>query len=170
MRQKTSDCHHELLETSLDDPQLLDQLWAAYFETKNVDFVLRIVSVLDWSDRVRERLETWLQQTTLSDYSEYHEQFAEWSLPIDYDDRAIGGPLDLDLHVALLAKGGQLKFEELPVQIPKEDQIRLAMKSAALWSLLSVAREDLQVAEVCLRESQIKGGAARAHLALATSE
>jgi hypothetical protein len=159
-----------LLDSPLDHPRILDELWSAYIETKNIEFVQRIISVLDLSDRVRERLNTWLQQTTLREYSRYQQQLAKWSFPIDFTNRSVGGPVDMDLHVALLAKRGQLKFSELPVQIPMEDQIHLAMKSAALWSLLSMSREDPNVADICRRESRIVGGVARSHLALASNE
>src|SRR5262245_35046879 len=100
------DAYQRLLGSPLDQPRVLDELWSAYSETKNVDFVLRILSVLDLDDRVRNRLATWLQHTTLREYSRYQQQLAKWSFPIDFGNRSIGGPVDLDLHVALLAKSG----------------------------------------------------------------
>lgn len=71
--------------------------------------------------------------------------------------------------MALLAKNGKLKFAELPIEIPMEDLIRLSMKSAALWSLLSMSEQDSQVAEICERKAQIVGSAARSLLASVAS-
>ncbi len=170
MTQYETGAYQKLLDAPLDHPQILDELWAAYIGTKNVDFVLRIISVLDLVDRVRERLNNWLQQTTPREYLGFQQQLAKWSFPIDFESRSVGGPVDLDLHVALLARGGLLKFSEFPVQIPTEEQVHLAMKSAALWSLTSMSRKDPQVAEICRRESRTPGGAARPHLALGLNE
>src|SRR5262245_24422759 len=118
MTQNDRGAYQRLLDSPLNHPGILDELWSAYIETNNVDFVLRIISVLDLDDRVRKRLYAWLQQTTLREYSRYAQQLAKWLFPIDFDNRSVGGPVDLDLHVALLAKSGDLKFSELPVQIP----------------------------------------------------
>lgn len=159
-----------LLNDSLENPQVLDQLWAAYQETGNTDCVLKIVSVLDFEDRTRNYLETWLQECSDDELNEYQERLIKWVIPIKYDERTVDGPLDLDLHVALLAKDGQLKFDQLPMQIPMPDLIRLSMKSAALWSLLSVANSDPTVAEVCIQQAAIPGGAARIHLARAKED
>jgi len=164
MNETSTEAHRILLDADLNHPETLDQIWSAYMETKNVHFVMKIVSVLDWRDRVREHLEAWLQQTSSTEYFEYHQRLADWMFPIDYDNRTIEKPLDLDLHVALLAKNGQLKFDELPVQLSREVLICLSMKSAALWSLVSISKDDIQVSEICKREALKKGGVARTHL------
>ena len=150
----------QLLEGPLDYPEVLDDLWAAYLDTRDTAFVVKIISVLDWEDRTRKHLGR----------QEFSEQFAEWTFPIDCEKQTMGGPLDMDLHVALLAKYGQLKFDELPVQLPAADLVHLSMKSAALSSLMSIAAEDAAVAEVCVSESQTDGGPGRALLAHASAK
>ena len=77
----------------------------------------------------------------------------------------IDGLVDLDLHVALLARSGNLKFDDLPVHLSSEELLRLAMKSAALWSLKSFAQRNQIVARLCHEESKKPGGAARLRLA-----
>ena len=84
--------------------------------------------------------------------------------PIDYGLRTIDGPVDLDLHVALLARNGKLRFDELPIPLTSQELVRLSMKSAALWSLLSMAQQHDIVALVCDQESKKPGGTARQHL------
>lgn len=71
------DKYQKLLDSALDHPQVLDQLWSAYIETNNTEFILKIVSVLDWEDRVRDHLDTWLQQTSLEVFSNYHQKFVD---------------------------------------------------------------------------------------------
>jgi hypothetical protein len=73
----------------------------------------------------------------------------------------IDGPLDVDLSVALATRAGQIKFVELPVPLSDAEAIRIAAKSAAVWSLRANAAEHPPVAQLCERESTKEGGAAR---------
>jgi len=150
-----------LLKSEPDHPEQLDLLWSAYAETENHQFVTKIISVLDWRDCVRERMETWLRGTERSEHLRYEQRTVEWLFPIDYGDKKINGPLDLDILVALLARDGRLRFEDLPISLTDEEMVRLSMKSAALWSLLSMSKQDSRVANVCKNEAVHDGGAAR---------
>lgn len=161
MENNVDDHHEKLLTAELDHPEKLDQVWSAYMDTKNVDFVMKVVSILDWDDRVRGHFELWLSNVSSADLSKCFEQLVEWVFPINYENRTVDSPVDLDLHVALLARNGELKFDDLPIQLPMDDLIHLSMKNAALWSLLAISKDDTQVAEICKREAQIEGGAAR---------
>jgi hypothetical protein len=168
--QPTSSLRGErLLSAPIDNPEILDLFWADFTNTGTVAAVLRIVSVLDGDDLVRSRLQAWLSEIrpemwVMSPYKEYQQLLARCSFPIDYDRRSIGGPLDLDLHVSLLARSRELKFAELPIPLSPRELVRLAMKSAACWSLLSMAQQHDAVARVCEQESKKPGGAARLHL------
>lgn len=84
--------------------------------------------------------------------------------PVDYEERSISGPLDLDLHVAILARNGKLKFNQLPYSSTQSEIVHLAMKSAALWSLLSLAEQSEVVASFCSEASKKFGEPARLHL------
>jgi hypothetical protein len=157
-----------ILAAPLDSPEVLDQLWSHFGETGDLAAVRRMVSVLDGKDVVRERLQTWLAKThnwAESPDREYRQLLIRCTFPIDYERRFIDGPVDLDLHVALLARSGELKFDELPINLSPQDVIRLAMKSAALWSIRSFAEQNQLVARLCKEESLKPGGAARKHLA-----
>ena len=141
-----------------------------YQKTSDIAYPERVLTVLDRADGVRSRLESWLSSlpddydTTL-DFDMYQQRFINWQMPVDCSNRKIDGPVDLDLHVALLAKNQQLKFDQLPVTLTQEELLRLAMKSAALWSLRSFASEDSAVAALCDREATKSGGASRPLLA-----
>jgi hypothetical protein len=155
--------------TAVESPEILDCLWKEFIDSGDVASVLRIVSVLDWDDRVRSRLQSWLceirpEMWAKAPYRDYQELLIRCYFPIDYNRQSIGGPLDLDLHVALLARDGRMKFAELPISLSPQEVVGLAMKSAALWSLLSMAKQHENVALVCEQESKKPGGAARLHL------
>jgi len=159
-----------LLEMPIDSPESLDLLWAHFIATENEKVIARIASVLDWKDVTRQRLQTWLANVPSESWAEepnsqYREMFIRCYFPINYEEGTIDGPVDLDLHVALLAHNGQLKFNQLPVHLTQDELFHLAMKSAALWSLTSMAQQNQVVARLCIDESKIPGGAARLHLA-----
>ena len=122
--------------------------------------VRRIVSVLDGKDVVRGSLQTWLAQThnwAESRDRDYQQLLIRCAFPIDYEKRLIDGPVDLDLHVAVLARSGELKFDELPIKLSPQDVVHLAMKT--------VAEQNQLVAHLCHEESLKPGGAARQQLA-----
>jgi hypothetical protein len=155
-----------LLRASIDSPMVLDRLWAEFIDTGNVAAVLRVVSVLDWEDRVRTRLQSWLsairpEMWTRAPFKDYQQLLIRCSFPINYDLRSIDGPVDLDVHVALLARHGDLKFADLPVALSSQELLSLSMKSASLWSLLAMAKQHQVVANVCDQEAKKSGGAAR---------
>jgi hypothetical protein len=158
-----------LLCTPVDNPEIIDRLWSEFNNTGNVAAVHRIVSILDWDDSIRDRLQSWLSEIrpemwSTAPYKDYQQLFIRCCFPIDYEQRSIDGPVDLDLHVALLARNGKLKFDELPITLTSQELVRLSMKSAALWSLLSMAQQHDIVALVCDQETKKPGGAARLHL------
>jgi hypothetical protein len=158
-----------LLRVPINSPEVLDRLWKEFIKTGKEAAVLRIVSVLDWDDLVRRRLESWLstihpETWATPPYMHYQQLFIRCCFPIKYDQRAIDGPVDLDLHVALLARSHELKFADLPIPLSPKELVRLATKWAALWSLLSMAKQHDAIARLCERESKEPGGAARLHL------
>lgn len=152
------------------DPEALDHCWSRFKATGKLDWVRPIIAVLDGPDGVRVRLQAWLDQAPAHGwdqppYAGHRQLLLRCHFPVDCERRLIGGPLDLDLHVALLARGGELKFAELPFALSQENLLHLAMKSAAVWSLRSMSDQDAAVAALCHQESQRPGGAARMHLA-----
>ncbi|WP_299552730.1 hypothetical protein [Seonamhaeicola sp.] len=157
--------YEDIFLSPIDSPEQLDRNWSAYEETKDAKFILKIISVLDWEDKVRKRLEVWFPKTSLEERNSYLPLFSEWLFPMNYKNLTIDGPVDLDIQVALLAKAGKLKFNELPVPLEGNELVSLAMKSAALWSLVSMAKQNPEIARICDKASRVKGGAAREHLA-----
>lgn len=144
----------------------LDLLWVEYFVTGSLAAVQRIVGVLDEPDLVRTKLAEWLTRTRAGLFGRMRIErfvpvFARCAFPVELESTTIGGPLDLDLSVALAARAGKLKFTELPVPLANEELLRIAAKSAAVWSLRAIATTHPEIAQLCEAESQRTGGAGR---------
>ena len=151
------------------DSVSMDMLWMEYSATGNASAVRRIVSVLDWDDVVRARLNPWLQKGPpklfgRKKYEATCRLLYDCLFPIDFERRIIDEPVDLDLHVAASFQSGALKADQLPIQLSGEEWQKLGTKSAAIWSLSSFASEDPKVAEICEEEAGRPGGAGRLQL------
>lgn len=144
----------------------LDLLWVEFFVTGELTPLRRIVGVLDGEDLVRKRLSAWLRTESASFFgrrriAKLKPLFIRCVMPIDYEAATIEDGVDMDVHVALAARKGNLKFAELPIELTQADCVRLAVKSAALWSLHANAKHHERVAEFCAAEATRPGGAAR---------
>jgi hypothetical protein len=150
-------------------PLDLDLLWAEFFATGDTAPVLRIISVLDGKDLVRERLDQWLRDNSgfwgRRRIAKFRPLLIRCVFPVDYENCRMEEGVDLDLPVALNAKNPQLRFDELPIKLSIPECIRLAVKSAAVWSLRSIAEKHERVAEICAVEAKRPGGMARQLLA-----
>ncbi len=152
------------------DPEMLDHCWSCFKDTGDLAWIRPVIAILDAQDSVRIRLQAWLDEVPADAWDRqphagYQQLLIRCHFPVDCERRLIGGPLDLDLHVALLARGGDLKFSELPFALSPDELLHLATKSAAVWSLRSMAQQNPAVAALCKEESLRPGGAARMHLA-----
>ena len=148
----------------------LDLLWCEFFITGSLTPVLRVVGVLDEPDVVRAKLTQWLRETRAGFFGQdkrakFVPLFARCGIPVQLESRDIGGPLDVDLSVALAAKSGLLRFADLPVPLAEAEVLRIAAKSAAVWSLRANAKAHEPVARLCELEATKPGGAARLLLA-----
>lgn len=148
-------------------PESLDLLWAEFFVTGMPDAVLRVVSTLDWPDRIRPRLEAWLHERALFGGARRREAAAKLAavgLEVDLERKTIVTPGDLDCLVFAIAERRIRIFELLPFGLTEEDMNALGIKASALWSLRLNARAHDIVAALCREEATRPGGAARALL------
>lgn len=179
-----------LYEEPITHPEELDFLWAEFGITGDPKAVYKIIGVLDYQDRARVLLQDWLDQAkgkvqfqrtekgfsvkqaapllakgTEISVNDVVGLFVRCGFPIDYEQLHVQGPLDIDIQVAIKAKNGELKFDELPFELPGDVTLLLAIKHAAVWSLRSCSSWNERVAEICAAESQKPGGAARSLIA-----
>jgi len=157
-----------VLALPIERPESLDLLWAEFFVTGRPDAVLRIVSTLDWPDRIRPRLEAWLHERALLGGAKRREAAAKLAavgLEVDLERRTIVTPGDLDCLVFAIAERRVRIFELLPFGTTEEDLNALAIKASALWSLRLNAQAHDLVATICREEATRAGGPARRLLA-----
>ena len=149
----------------IEQPQDLDMLWTEFFVSGDIQPLQQIVSVLDWNDLVRERLNKWLHRRKFpffnSNQKEIENLLHECMFPIDFDKKVIDEPLDLDMQTVFCFKKGLIKYYELPINLTEKELVRLAMKDYAVWSLCSNAKTHEIVANFCEAEANLVGGAAR---------
>jgi hypothetical protein len=138
-------------------PGDLDYLWTEFSIAGKKEPVHRIIDVLRWPDRVRSKLEEWLQMPASGFFAKWREKRALGRLQsvadivCDVTANTIKTSGDLDLHV--LSRGQQAGFSgirgALPFRLSQDDVNYVATKWTAEWSLSNMAATHTMVLEVC---------------------
>jgi len=152
------------LQAPIERPEHLDLLWCEFFVTGHAAPLERIFSTLDWNDRVRQRLEGWLGETSLFGGSKRRaavSTLASVALVLDLERKVIVSTGDLDCLCFSIAEQRVPIFKMLPFELTPAELTALGTKASAVWSLRLNAREHEKVAEVCRIEAQRPGGPAR---------
>jgi len=158
------------IQIPIERPENLDLLWGEFFVTGQAEPIERIFTTLDREDRVRQRLQHWLQQTSLFGGSKRRaaaSTLASAGVVVDLERKAIVSTGDLDCMCFSIAEQRVPIFKMLPFELTHVEVMTLATKGAALWSLRLNARDHEKVAEVCRIESRRPGGPARLLAAVA---
>jgi len=159
------------LAKPIASPRDPDLHWAEFLLTGDHRPVVRLIDVLEWPDLLRERLVAWLH-TPKKIFERSRAAAAKriadaTGIRIDVEQRAILSSEDLDCALTLdgLVKrnADSLKaaFDSLPFRFEAEPLMRIALKSAALWSLASNAGQHALVNDVCAREAARRSGTTR---------
>lgn len=144
-------------ERPITYPGDLDYLWTEFSIAGKKEPVHKIIDVLRWPDRVRCKLEEWLQMPASGFLPKWREKRALGRLQSDADivcdvaANTIKTSGDLDLHV--LSGGQQNEFSRvraaLPFKLSQDDLNYVATKWTADWSLSNMAVTHTIVLEVC---------------------
>ena len=153
----------------------LDLLWGEFILTGNQEAVVRIVGVLDWPDRTRERLGDWLGSRGLI-------PIPYWSLSrrkrivkrlrdtahivCDVDRQEILTDEDLDClcmmeELAVSRERLEQVTRALPFQLSPEHLMQMSVKATAKWSLFANAVKHPLVLETCYSEAAKRTGRGR---------
>ena len=130
------------------NPTDLDYLWCEFFLTGNVEAIRKIIEVLKWPDRIRSRLNRWLQDPTHGALSVWRKKRIAKQLAhatgIVCDVHAKSLETDDDLDCLCFAgrdirprnaeEFGKLRAA-LPIELSDDDANYIATKGAAKWSL-----------------------------------
>jgi len=165
---KKLDIYQNNISTSVD----LDLLWTEFLITGKKESVLRIIDVLELTDRVREKLSDWLKlkqsKKFLADWRRKRKLKKLDSIGILLDNslRNILSTQDLDCFIAMegcnanseIFREGQ---NQLPFRLTQEDINHIGLKAVAKWSLCSNASQHPIVLETINSEASKRAGHCR---------
>jgi serine/threonine protein kinase len=139
----------------------LDFKWMEFIVTGSKDAVRRIISVLDWPDRIREKLQAWLEKKPilgiLSRRRYQANKLREFAgIECDLHRCQIETADDLDCLSMASRERWEAMRNALPFRLSEVDVVYISTKEAARWSLGSFARQHPSVLEVCLEELEAR--------------
>lgn len=144
------------LANEIKGPADLDFLWADFMLSGNEKAVEKIISVLDWPDRARLKLDNYLKNSVPSVEKKEIIQILdnEFYVKCDILDSLIITQDDLDIAIALNLQKQKIKsqsFQRLNsvLGLSNEDIFYLATKGSSYWSLNSNATQHKKVFEIC---------------------
>ena len=159
-----------LIRTPTDN----DVLWAEFALSGSEQPVVRLIQVLEWTDRVREGLVAWLRRPapprflSLFDRRDQMQRALDnvAGIVCDLARQSIETPDDLDCRCMLDGVAiSQERFEGirrlLPFPLSSDDLHRIAIKASAKWSLASNCQQHPKVRHVCVEEAARRSGRAR---------
>ncbi len=162
------------IERAIRAPTDNDLLWVEFTVCGNEEPVVRLIDVLEWTDRVREGLDAWLRRPAprsfLSLFHRGHQTQRELrnvaGIVCDLARQSIDTPDDLDCRCMLdgLAISAE-RFERvrriLPFPLSSDDLYHIGIKASAKWSLASNCERHPKVRDVCVSEAARRSGRAR---------
>jgi hypothetical protein len=153
----------------------LDRLWCEFRATGSTAPVLRIIEVFEGPDRIRGRLENWLNETPPAEPARFlwtrlrkrvcQRLREQASIVCDLDRGEVLTQQDLDCHctmqnMAVSAERARKVAKVLPFEF-ETDASYLWFKAAAVWSTASHAREHRIVFRLCETEAARRVGRCR---------
>lgn len=158
----------------------LDFLWAEFFVTGQAAPIVRIIDVLAWKDRFRERLNDWMfSKHSPSEIRRLNKLLAEEvGFDVDLSNVRINFEGDMDNAFAMFlrnsgdaGRGSKPAIEIRKIlRITDEDMMSMAVKGAAFWSLWSNSRTHPQVRDICRTEVLLRDDKARRELMMINEE
>ena len=153
------------LERPIRTPTDNDLLWAEYSLTGSREPVVRLIDVLDWSDRIREKLDAWVKSKHLDPQTCGRLQDVA-GIVCDPERMEIATLDDLDCLCMLERfKPSRTRFDQvqqaLPFELSAADVTHIAIKATAKWSLASHVWEDSRVHEICKEEAARRTGCSK---------
>lgn len=145
----------------LSDASQLDLTWCDFFVTGTREPIVKIIDVLSWQDRFRDKLTVWLYtKHTNSEKKKLENLLKEAGIDIDSQGKEILSPIDLDcLYSAYLQRSGfnnEISRQGVEIRkilkLSKDDLLYMGTKGSAMWSLQSNAQQHPRVLEYCKQE------------------
>ena len=160
------------LTNEIKGPSDLDLLWAEFTISGNEKEVQKIISVLNWPDRVADKIKNYLKSPVSIDKKEQIVKLLsdEYNIKCNIPNSSIETKGDIDiliiLHHLQHGKNGSESFKSIKtaVGLNKEDIDYMSLKGSANWSLIINAQQYEKVFEIC--DAAIQNYAGYAKIAL----
>jgi hypothetical protein len=156
------------LDKEVKDAGDLDFLWAEFMITGDEKAIQKIISVLDWQDRFRNKLSDYLKSpVAISEKEEITNILdKDFSLRCNTPAQAIVSSEDLDIFVSQQLRSQEDRIEGFQkvrkaLNLTEEDILYMAIKGSANWSLNSNAEQHKKVFEICDAEIAKHAGTAK---------
>lgn len=153
-----------VLGKKIRDSEGLDLNWAEFMLTGNAEPVSKIIDVLDWPDRARHAIESFLASSeSLETKHNLLDLLADFDIASDKAGLGIQTAEDLDVKISAGLMFGRGKRSITPLRqllkMPDADVIHLATKGSAAWALESNAKQHPRVLEIIESEINTRQGA-----------
>ena len=164
-REDSFPSHFHLLDSPVQGPKELDYLWAEFFVTGNQAAVAKIAEVKNWPDRIRNKLDLWLNRPSSNILEKWRKKCDIWRLRrkagiiCDLTEIRTDGDLDLVMFQGGVGPPDPGSFQAttaaLPFSLSDEDILYLNTKWAAEWSLGANAPQHSIVAQILHSEEDV---------------
>lgn len=153
----------------------LDFLWFDFFITGDKEPIIKLINVLTWEDKFREKLTVWMfTKHPIGEIRKLENLLKEVGVEVDLKNRLIIYPGDIDcMYSAYIQSSGFVhERSKAGVKIRKilnfseQDMIYMATKGAAMWALQSNAQQHPKVLDFCKEELNSRTDKSRIELAV----
>jgi hypothetical protein len=156
------------LDREIKDGSDLDFLWAEFMITGNEKAIQKIIAVLDWQDRFRNKLSDYLKRPIAIPEKEETTDILDkdYNLKCSLSTQEIGSSEDLDIFISSQLQSQEDRIERFrkvrkALNLTEEDILYMAIKGSASWSLNSNAEQHKKVFEICDAEIAKHTGTAK---------
>lgn len=146
----------------------LDFLWAEFMITGDERAVEKIINVLEWSDRTRNKLYDYLKSSASADRKEEIVDILgdEYNIKCNISNQDIETKDDLDIIITMNLMQQKTKSEPFQkikeiLNLSNEDILYMVTKWSAHWSLDSNAQQHKRVFDICDSEILKRSGSAK---------
>lgn len=149
----------------------LDFLWVEFLVSGDERAVRKIIDVLDWPDKTRQKLDKYLTSSIAASDKENLTGILlkEYGIKCNLPSNQVETKEDLDIIIATNLQKKQAKsesFQEVKkaLNLTSDDILYMATKGSANWALNSNAQQHKKVFEICDNEIPKRSGAAKISL------
>ncbi|MBL7130496.1 MAG: hypothetical protein ISS45_03700 [Candidatus Omnitrophica bacterium] len=163
------------LRREIEDGADLDFLWTEFFITGIKEPIVKIIDVLSWEDRFKNKLTNWLSaKHSKRETKKLNNLLNRVGINIDINKHNLNLLSDFDCMFAahFQSFGFAGKKSEHGEEIIKildfsdDDKFYMAIKGAAMWALQSNAQQHPKVLEYCKQEFEQRADKSKIELAI----